>query len=901
MRITKKVFSMILAFVMVLGLLPATVFAVESDEFTVVVSMEGLTLGQGMYVAPKAYTLDELNNLLDRAGYGPYTEEEMTAAMATVAMFTDYGLDYQFTGSPESGFYLSAVQGIDTGEINIPDIIVENASQSGGPDNDSHDGNDDDYLGEFDYSFMSGWMITVNDYLIDRGAAEWQLAEEASAGTCEDYGNIYVVRWQFTLWGYGADLGRGSSWGSDPYYTAANKDLLYAAYALSDDAAAKAAALPVMEKLDATQEEVDAAIALFAAEETPDPEAQDVSTVLNAVMAKLAATVTEPQFGTTAGEWTVLSLARGGYYGKDNAYFTNYYDRIVETVNTTAASVGLGGALHKTKSTENSRLIVALSAIGKDATSVGDRNLISPFDNFSWITKQGINGPIWALIALDSNNYATGDATIRQQCVDYILKKQLSDGGWALSGTASDPDITSMALQALYRYKDQGNVAAAAEKAFACLSDMQNANGGYTSWGSVNCESIAQVIVACTTWGINPDTDSRFVKNGNSAVDALLEFYVKEEAAFKHTMSGSTDAMATDQACYALVAYDRLLSGKTALYDMSDVTSDPATPNTDEMTVTLGLPAEINPGDAFNGVISISKWDNEAGYKLIDFIVTVPDGVSVTDVTASDRLSGGEISYQLEAETGKLRVVYFDANENSDISVSGEEFPAELFTIGFKADGVSAGTKLDIAISGMSVKRHSDPSKEDAMDIVNTDTAKGSVSVVVGISFSAVCLYEGDDVDLIPSTKKAVAVAVTGIAGGTKLTYNDGANVVEFKYSAEITAKTGVATYVALVDAGIDMVNFVNQTYFTIAGGTAAAITFGDSNGDGVINAQDALAAVDAWLRKGEQPSDDGILALNVNGDSRINTFDALGIVEKFVNGGDYGVVTKAATITTQP
>ena len=171
---------------------------------------------------------------------------------------------------------------------------------------------------------------------------------------------------------------------------------------------------------------------------------------------------------------------------------------------------------------------------------------------------------------------------------------------------------------------------------------------------------------------------------------------------------------------------------------------------------------------------------------------------------------------------------------------------------------------------------------------------------VVGISFSSVCLYTGDDVDLIPSTKKAVAVAVTGIKNGTKLTYSDGTNTIEFKYSAEISAKTGVSTYVAIVDQTIAMENFVNENYFSIPGGDASTVSFGDTNGDGVINAQDALAVVDMWLRKGGEPTDDQILTMNVNGDSRINTFDALGVVEKFVSGADYGVVTKAATITTK-
>ena len=73
--------------------------------------------------------------------------------------------------------------------------------------------------------------------------------------------------------------------------------------------------------------------------------AQDVSGVLNATMAKLATTVTAPAFGTNAGEWTVFSLARGGHFTKDSVYFTDYYNRIVETVNTTAASVGMNGDL----------------------------------------------------------------------------------------------------------------------------------------------------------------------------------------------------------------------------------------------------------------------------------------------------------------------------------------------------------------------------------------------------------------------------------------------------------------------------------------------------------------------------------------------------------------------------
>lgn len=910
-KMTGKAIALLLAILMIVSLLPTAVFAVEADEFTVVVSMEGLTLGQGLYVEPKAYTLDEINTLIATEGYGPYTKDTLTAGMATLAMMIDNSLEYENTGSWDSGMYLSAVKGLDTGVVDIPAVITEN----GGPSNEDNDGNDDEYLGEFDYSSMSGWMLTVNDFMIDVGCADWVFADGVANGKCEDYGNLYVVRWQFTVHGYGADLGFSTGWGNEAYFDHVNKDMMYAAYALSDDSAAKASVMPTMKKLTATAKEVAAAEAALAPQSEPDQpatnEGQDVSTVLNDTMAQLAATVTEPAFGSTGGEWTVLCLARGGYYEKDNAYFTSYYDRIVEYVNNTAASVSLAnGALHKNKSTDNSRLILALSSIGKDATSVGDWNLITPYENFNWITKQGINGPIFALIALDTHDYQTTDTTIRQQCVDYILGSALEGGGWALSGESADPDITAMALQALVNYKNQAEVSAAAEKAFTWLSSAQNENGGYSSWGTVNSESIAQVITACAAWGINPDTDSRFVKNGNSAVDAILTYYDSGAKGFKHVADGEVDAMATDQACYALIAYDRFLNGKTSLYDMSDVTfgasETPDTPDTPDDTICaiLGLPAQVEStvGTTFNATVNLTKWDNEAGYKLIDLIVTVPEGLSVTGVTPGSRLSGGELSYNLEADTGKLRIVYFDANENSDLTISGTEYPAEVLTIGFALDNVAAGSTLPIAISGMSVKLLSDSTDENAMIIVDTANASGNVEVVQGISFSAVTVYTGDGVDLIPSNKKVVAVSVTGTQKGEKLQYNDGTHEITFLYSLAISSSRRVNTYLALVDADIAMSEFANKSNYSFPGGKADRIEFGDINSDEEVNAQDALAVVNFWLRKGEEPTDLQILTSNVNGDSRINTFDALGIVEAFVNGDPntgYLIVTKVSTLFT--
>lgn len=264
-------------------------------------------------------------------------------------------------------------------------------------------------------------------------------------------------------------------------------------------------------------------------------------------------------------EWLVIALARSGRDVPDS-----YYDSVVKAVQSAK------GQLSDKKSTEYARTILALTAIGKDPADVGGYDLLAGLADMDDVTYQGINGAIFALLALDSGKYDVpaaaegGTQTTRDGLVAYILAQQLSDGGWALSGTSADPDVTAMALQALapYRTGDE-TVDAAVDKGVQLLSDMQLADGGYSSWGTLNSESCAQVLIALATLGIDPVSDSRFVKNGLTVLDALLAYAVS--GGFRHTVDGEADAIATEQALCALTAYARLLDGKTALYDMADV------------------------------------------------------------------------------------------------------------------------------------------------------------------------------------------------------------------------------------------------------------------------------------------------------------------------------------------
>jgi len=299
-------------------------------------------------------------------------------------------------------------------------------------------------------------------------------------------------------------------------------------------------------------------------------ENSDVKKYIEETGALMLKTITDPVVASVGGEWTVISLARSHIEVPGN-YFAKYYSNVEKKLKETS------GRLHPVKYTEYDRVILALSSIGKDATNVAGYDLTKPLADFNTVIKQGLNGPIWALIALDSRGYQipvdknAAVQTTREKLVDYILSKEIDGGGWSLTSEApADPDITAMALQALSKYQDNGRVKAAIGRALSYLSSVQQENGSFkNSWGETSSESIAQVIVALTSLNIDPRTDERFIKNGRDLISALLAFYV-EGGGFKHTLDGKVDAMATDQGMYALIAYDRFVNGQRHLYDMVD-------------------------------------------------------------------------------------------------------------------------------------------------------------------------------------------------------------------------------------------------------------------------------------------------------------------------------------------
>lgn len=299
-------------------------------------------------------------------------------------------------------------------------------------------------------------------------------------------------------------------------------------------------------------------------------EPADVSDVLERTLDYIYRHTPDPTIGTFGGEWSIIALS-GGEYGVASGYYDKYYENVVNTLKEN------DGILEDDrKYTEYSRVIMGLSAIGRDATNVGGYNLVEKLANFDKVKSQGVNGVIFALIALDTKGYETSDPDIRQKYINEILANEISGGGFDFMGVSADPDMTAMALQALTPYRDDPKVDAVVKRGVAILSKLQESNGGLSSWGSNNSESVAQTIIALCGMGIDPNSDSRFVKNGHSLLDALLTFEAKD-GGFMHVQAGAStgggaeggvaNGMATDQAALALLAYQRMTGGKAPIYN----------------------------------------------------------------------------------------------------------------------------------------------------------------------------------------------------------------------------------------------------------------------------------------------------------------------------------------------
>ena len=291
-RITigKRLLTMLLAVLLTAGLLagvsPAPVQAQEATASSyVVLSVEKFAIGRGWITEPDIV---------------PVTEGE-TVAQVLQDYLPAKGYPLEIKETASYGAYLSGIQNADPdGTLVLPESTRKMAAKAGITIPSDLANKDAPHLREFSYgndaavTNTSGWIYSVNNTIPGVGIGYYKV----SSGD--------VVRLQFTLYGTGEDIS-GEVYGGTPDYVRADKSALLTRLAyinqnpsqwLDTEAKQSAyqAACTVVQQLDATQSQVDAALKALPERAMVWPElvtlsASELTLYINGESEKLTATV----------------------------------------------------------------------------------------------------------------------------------------------------------------------------------------------------------------------------------------------------------------------------------------------------------------------------------------------------------------------------------------------------------------------------------------------------------------------------------------------------------------------------------------------------------------------------------------------------------------------------------
>jgi hypothetical protein len=262
--------------------------------------------------------------------------------------------------------------------------------------------------------------------------------------------------------------------------------------------------------------------------------------------------------GYDSSDWLAIGAVRSGLEKDTSEYFSVWKMRIEEEYSDDTA-------IDRLNATDWHRAVLTGICLGANPNDISDVDLLGrgtylrgegrPLD------AQGLNGEIWALIAMDSCDWKLpeGAKPDRTEIIHTIINSRNSDGGFSLTvgDGRSDPDITAMALQALSPYRCCEETEDTVARAVDYLAESQS--------DTDNCETTAQIICALCCLDIDPDEDSRFA----GLTDELIS-YANDDGGFAHNKGGESSELASSQALIALCSIQRLRAGERSVYDMNE-------------------------------------------------------------------------------------------------------------------------------------------------------------------------------------------------------------------------------------------------------------------------------------------------------------------------------------------
>ncbi len=288
----------------------------------------------------------------------------------------------------------------------------------------------------------------------------------------------------------------------------------------------------------------------------------------------LKSNIAELYSGTTT-DWQIFDMVCGGYLSK-------------LTAKSEAADSLTEAAYNSASLNELERYGFALKALGKDIsklkTASGEEfSLLKKLSDCGTESIGYVTDAIMALSLYNTAEYNPESGLTNQSLIDYILSSRSESGVWGYSWDGVDYvdyDSTAMVLNAFAPYynaasaekagisqKDYDEIKATVDKAVSVLSEIQSDNG---SLGNANTDAVA--VIGLASVGINPMTDKNFVsENGSSLIDGMLVYALGDNSGFGYMDNSDVNALATEQAFRAVIAYLGLKESKDGKYNVYDI------------------------------------------------------------------------------------------------------------------------------------------------------------------------------------------------------------------------------------------------------------------------------------------------------------------------------------------
>ena len=412
-----------------------------------------------------------------------------------------------------------------------------------------------------------------------------------------------------------------------------------------------------------------------------------------AKMESLVSKINQRYSRTTAGAWEDWEWMNLGFYQKklgnldDGFSIAECIKRLDTTTNVAMTNID--------------RKIMTLTARGIDCSKLSQYNNGEPFIDakgnkvddlaavlYNYSGGYTINGPIFALNALDMGNYTIPENAVwtREKLLETILNHKYLSDGFGL-------DMVTMLMQSIAPYQNDPvygeRVKAKLWEGFDIVMNSFGTdpfdNPFGVQWGGVyTSEGASQIICALSAMGIDVHTDVRLNNGKDSVLTSFLNYADFDEGYFAHSNTTPKNAMATYQGCYATQWYLGFLNNGGAGHPYSLYY------HRFDFSRKLSTEADIT---SFTLEGKQGVFTTEGGDNIIT--VTLPAGTPLNDMHPQLQLSdyatllapdltGGitfvkdtKTAFTVQAEDGKTTKTYYVV-----VKLSDEEKPsgAEIYT-----------------------------------------------------------------------------------------------------------------------------------------------------------------------------------------------------------------------------